>query len=649
MNRFLGVNAAVVAATIALLWLVPPVGFVAAMVLLVVLPPWGHSLSERFVVSAVVLLGLVAVAFPRAGSTPVTQTSARLALAALLVAVLALRLIPKLRDVPIPRPSLSDGIVGLLAVVSSWWLMAAFVGRNSYELVSGLFFSGWDNQGHFTTFANTYEVGSTTWPTIDGSVAWNQWYPSLHTTTWSLAQLAAQGTNTLLDRPGLLWPYIQWNSITFALCLAALAWVAGDLAARLGGRARERWARPLAAGAFAVFALIGSPAFLYNRGFTNFMMGVTIVVTVAYLSARSWRSAQSLGWFLVPLGGLAVIGLWTPLALGIVPSAAIVAIALLKRHRWWGVAWILGSVVLAAFMALTQTAAILGVEPGTSASDLTADLGAVGTGMSPFNLGLALVSPLVVALLAALLIRQHRWPLAIAVLGPVLGAGIIVLIFVSGADTAGVSRLQSYYVLKPLNAMLIAVAPIVAAVASVAVVRALAGLDRATRVITVLMGAAVTVGLFGYVGAFTSFDAGFSAAPGVQAGADRMQGVNDPLVGMAIIRGRDAAVPYPDYTTMLWDGAGTLPNLWVSSLSGVMSKQQNTFYRHLPRFPYDDKTAEYVTLALNLDAKLRVAVLWFREPSKELLDLYVQQRGDDRVKLVKVPMPPSPLCPECVL
>jgi hypothetical protein len=108
-------------------------------------------------------------------------------------------------------------------------------------------------------------------------------------------------------------------------------------------------------------------------------------------------------------------------------------------------------------------------------------------------------------------------------------------------------------------------------------------------------------------------------------------------------------VPYPDYTTMLWDGAGTLPNLWVSSLSGVMSKQQNTFYRNLPRFPYDAKTAEYVNLALNLDAKLRVAVLWFREPSKELLDLYVQQRGDDRVKLVKVPMPSSLLCPECSL
>ena len=36
---------------------------------------------------------------------------------------------------------------------------------------------GWDNSAHFTTFANTYVVGSTTWPTTDGSIAWNveQW------------------------------------------------------------------------------------------------------------------------------------------------------------------------------------------------------------------------------------------------------------------------------------------------------------------------------------------------------------------------------------------------------------------------------------------------------------------------------------------
>jgi hypothetical protein len=649
MKSVLGVGTVATAVVVVLVWLFPPVGFVAAMVLLVLLPPWGASLAERAVISGVVLLGLAAVVFPRAGATPVTSASARLALCLLLVGVLLLRLVPSWRAVPIPRPTPSDGIVGVLAAASALWFMSAYFGRNAYETVSGLFFSGWDNQGHFTTFANTYEVGSTTWPTVDGSMAWNQWYPSLHTTVWALAELATRGPAGLVDRTDLLWPFVQWSAIAFALCLAGLAWVAGDLAARFGGRRRSAWTRPLAAGAFAVFALLGSPAYLYNRGFTNFMMGVTVVVVVAYLSARSWRSARTLGWFLVPLGGLAVIGLWTPLALGIVPSAVVVAVALLKRNRWMGVAWLVASAALAGYLALTQTAAILGVEPGTSAADLTTDLGAVGTGMSPFNLSVALMSPVIAGLFAALLVRGGRTPLAVAIVGPILGAGIVALVFVAGSDSAHVGRLQSYYVLKPMNAMLLAVAPLIAALISVALSRAIVGVPRATAVISVALGACMVVSMFGYAGVLTQLDTGFLAAPGVQAGADRTRGVNDPLVGEAIVRATAAAVPYPEYTTLLWDGAGTLPNLWVSSLSTVMSKHQNAFYRNLPQFPYDEKTSEYVSLSLNLDATLRVAVLWFRGPSGELLDLYVRNRGDDRVKLVKVPMRSTPLCPECAL
>lgn len=648
MSRPVIAMAIATAASIAALWIYAPVGFVAAMVILVVVPPWGRSLSERAVISGLIVAGTVAVLFPRAGSMPVTPTSARLTLSALLVLAVALRLVPRLREVPIPRPTWTDGIVGALAVVSAWWLMAAYVGRTAVEIVSGLYFSGWDNQGHFTTFANTYEVGSTTWPTVDGSIAWNQWYPSLHTTIWSLAEMALRGGAEQLNRPGLLWPYVLWNAVTFALCLAALAWMAGDLGARVGGRSRERFVRPLAAGAVAVFGLLGSPAFLYNLGFTNFMMGVTVMTVVAYLSTRSWRSARMLGWFLVPLGALTIIGLWTPLVIGIVPSAVVVAIALF-RHRWWmGAAWVAAAVVGGAVMAVTQSQAILGVDPGQSTGDFTTSLGAVGAGMAPFNVGAALMAPVVAIAFAALMISRRRWPVPIGLLGPVLGACLIAVVFVFAADAAGVGRLQSYYVLKSLDAALIAASPLIAAAVAVVLVRALRGVARVTAVIATVLGAAIVVGMFGYAGALpTSTDTGFFAAPGIQAGADRMQGINDPLVGEAIIRARDAALPYPDYTTLLWDGSGTLPNLWVASLSTVMSKKQQAFYRGLPSFPYDDRTAEYVNLALNLDGSLRVVVLWFRPPSGDLLTVFAQNREDGRVKQVKVPMPASPLCPEC--
>lgn len=649
-RRPLAVLGAVTAVVVATIWLVPPVGFVAAAALLVVVPPWGRRLAERAVISLVVVAGLVALVFPRAGSTPVTQTSARLALSALVVAVLLLRFVPRLRRVPIPRPTIADGLVLLLGVVAAFWLMSAYIGRDSYQLVSGLYFSGWDNQGHFTTFANTYKVGSTTWPTVDGGVAWNQWYPSLHTTIWALAELASRSTGALLDRPGLLWPYVQWNAVTFAGCLAVLGWVAGDLATRIGGVRVARWSGPLAVVTFAAFGLLGSPAYLYNLGFTNFVMGVTIVVAVSYLASRSWRSARTLGWFLVPLGVLAVVGLWTPLALGLAPAGVVVAIALL-RYRWWlGAGWLVAAVVAGLVMALTQMSAILGVEPGQSAADFATSLGAVGAGMAPFNLGAGLAAPVVAVLAAVVLVRIGRWGLAVAVLGPVLGAGVLAIVFAAGADSAKVGRLESYYVLKSIDAMLLAVAPLIAALAAVVLVRALAGLDRATALFGLATAGVVVVGSFGYV--FVRPDrvsTDFAAAPGVQAGWDRMQGIDDWLVGSAIIRGRDAAVPYPGYTTLLWDGAGTLPNLWVSSLSGVMSKEQNTFYKGLPAFPYDAKTAQYISLALNLDSAMRVAVLWFREPSGQLLDEYVTERGDGRVVLVRVPMPPSPLCEECSL
>jgi hypothetical protein len=646
VTRQTTVLAVTVAVAAVLLWVLPPAGLVVAVALLAVVPPWGRSLTERAVISGIVLLGVVAVVIPRAGVTPVTSTTARLLLVGLLVAGLALRFVPRLRDSGVPRPTLSDAIVGALTVASAWWLMAAYVGRSAYELVSGLFFTGWDNQGHFTTFANTYVEQSTTWPTVDGSTAWNQWYPSLQTTVMALAEQAWRVVDAPLDRPGLLWPYVQWNAILFALSLAALAWVSGDLAARLGGRDRERWTRPLAVAGFAAFALLGSPALLYNSGFTNFVIGVVVVVVAAYLGARSWRSGRTLGWFIVPLAAVAVIGLWTPLALGLVPTGLIVAIALFRHRRWMGVTWLAVTIAAAVGLGLTQLQAILGTDPEQSSADISKTFGSVEVGMSAFNAGMALAAPLIVVLLAILLLRERNWPLAVAVSGPVLGAALISLAFMVVTDSAGISRLQSYYVLKPMNAVLLSVAPIVAAMVAVGIARALKGLPTMTAALSVALAAVVVIPLFGYAGALPPAGTeGLRAAPGVQAGAARADGVAKPLIGEVIIRARDAAEPFPDDGTLLWDGAGTLPNLWVASLHGTLSRDQQTFYLGLPAVPYDAKTLSYVDFTLNSHPEMRLAVLWFVPGSQELLEGWAADTS--RVTLVQVPMPANGACPEC--
>ena len=217
INRSLATYAIAAAAVIATVWVIPPVGVVAALIALAVIPPWGRGLIERAAISTIVILGIISLVFPREGATPVTPESARLTLTALLVAAVALRLIPKLRHVPLPRIGISDMAIIAAAIIGWIWLTSAYWNAEPEQMISGLFFSGWDNQGHLLPFANTYMQQSTTWTTIDGTIAWNQWYPALHSTIWALGELAVNGAGAA--RVELLWPYVTWNAFIFVASL----------------------------------------------------------------------------------------------------------------------------------------------------------------------------------------------------------------------------------------------------------------------------------------------------------------------------------------------------------------------------------------------------------------------------------------------
>jgi hypothetical protein len=273
----------------------------------------------------------------------------------------------------------------------------------------------------------------------------------------------------------------------------------------------------------------------------------------------------------------------------------------------------------------------------------------VGIGMTAFNIGAAITFPLIALAVAIPLIRERMAPLSFAILGPAAGLTIFLIAAINATNIAGISLLQSYYVLKTLNAMLLMTAPLIAALMATVIVIAVKSVGRVMAVTGSIVAALLGFAAFGYVGATPNqWNEGFSAAPGINALMARGSAVGDPLVGEAIVNAAIAAEPYPDLTTLLWDGAGTLPNLWVSSLTTVMSKDANTFYRNLPAFPYDDNTIEAVNLALNVDGELNLAVLWFRDVSGKQLERLEQMRPD-RVTLVQVPMRESPLCQECPL
>ena len=134
------------------------------------------------------------------------------------------------------------------------------------------------------------------------------------------------------------------------------------------------------------------------------------------------------------------------------------------------------------------------------------------------------------------------------------------------------------------NAMLLAVAPLVAALVAVALVAGPPRRACASRPgLSVALAAVVVVALFGYAGALPAGRGRGAPRCPRRPGGRRPHATawQDPLIGEAIIRG-PATPPcrIPTTTTLLWDGAGTLPNLWVASLHGALSKTQQTL---LPR------------------------------------------------------------------
>lgn len=654
MARSLGVQLGVQRSELALggitviaigaLWLLPPAGFVLAAVLFALLPPWGKSISERAIISVVLIAGVVALTIPRGSEIPVTATSARIGLVSLLLIAFILRSIPKLKKyAAIPKPRAIDFAIAALTGVIALWLMSAYRGVGPYGIVSGLFFTGWDNQGHFVPFANTYEVGKTAWPTLDGSIAWNQWYPSLHTTLWALVTDATHAVK--LDRIQLLAPYVQHMAVSFALCMGTLAWIAQDLSKRLakaltpGKEVVDKVAPLVAIALFALFALLGSPASLFNAGFTNFAMAVTITAATAYLSSRSLQDARRIGWLLVPLGALAVIGLWTPLVLGIAPAGVVVLLALSKKTKWVGIAWAVATVLLISGTTYLQTKAIVNVS-GKDAGGFTQDLGAVNSGMVEFNMVAAITAPIILALVAAYLVKRRQVTTAIAAAGTTIAILPFLAITIFGAVQAGKGWFESYYVLKTLDAMLLFAAPAYAALLAIALVFVITVVTK-TKIQTVVLSGAVAAVVIVVV--WVS-----SGAPGIQAGQKRIESVNNSLVGEAIVNSAEAAKPYATSMPMMWDGAGNLPNLWLASLSGVMSKDQQTFYLSLPAFPYEAQAQQYVFDYLASRPNVDLAMMWFRSISGQHLQ-ELENQLPNQVTLVRVPMRSSLLCQECSL
>ncbi|HCV33532.1 MAG TPA: hypothetical protein DGF10_02600 [Acidimicrobiaceae bacterium] len=619
---------------ITMLWVAPVVGAVLFAVAVATVPPWGRTFAERAIVSTIVVVGATAVLFPRAGSTPVNDISVRVFLTIVMVVLVALNFLPTARRMPFPRPRVVDGLL-LILVVTLWLLLVTpfIVGTNA-DVISGLYFAGWDNHGHYTTFANTYMSESTTWPTTDGSVAWNQWYPSLHSTLWALGTFLVSGAG--LGRVGLLIPYVQWSAATFVMSIGALAWVATDIAERWVKRVARRramWASGVAFGVFAAWVFLGSPQFLFNAGFTNFVMGAALMGTASYLAVRSPRGARTLGWFIVPLAAVATIGLWTPLVVGLVPAGVIVAVAMIRHRVTVGVIWLVATVGIVLFVSARQLGDVLSAGGQEDAAEFARNIGEVAVGMAPFNVTAAIVAPITAVAIAVLVHVPWttRWGLA----GPSVATATVALVFVPGAVAAGVWWLDSYYVQKALNAALLVTAPIIAAAVGVGLILALRWMSSRQAVAVTLVVGLVGLSTLGLAGTRQEEPLrGLPQFPGFEAIGQRYEGRQAQWLGELIVAGVDATEGLPEFAPVLWEGPGTLSNLWTGSIHGTLSRTQQVFYLSLPQPPEGEDAAAWAKEALSAFPRLRIAFVPPTEESAEFLRLRFGSADPRRVVVV---------------
>ena len=629
-------------ATIALifLWTAPRAGFVMVAVALMVLPPWGRSYAQRAVISGLVLVGVIAVAFPRAGSLPIDQLSASVFFGGLLAVAMALRLIPNLRAWPMPRVSGIDVVVVVFTAVIAAVPVRTFLASTSEQAISSLFHTGWDNQGHLVPFLNTVMAGSSQWVSADGSDPWNQSYPAVHTHLWSLAQVVV-GSQTP-DRISLVIPYAVWVALSFAAAMGVLMWVSGDLARRLAGNFdlphnQVNTAGILSALGVGFFGVFGSVQFLYSAGFTNFVMAVSVVAGASYLTARD---PVRLGWFVLPFGAWATAGLWTPLTLGLVPAGLVVAYLLIRIRAWLGIVWLLAVSGVGVMTLLSQANALLGVSSVDSVRGFTETVGAVGVGMTGFNLTLGMAAPIISVFMAIVIWNRSSKVLAALLPIPLLASAALALLFATGADSVETSRLTSYYVLKSLNAGYLLFIPLLIAAAALAVAVLVARLNRLHAALVTISVFVVGVSTFGFIGFNANqLSVNINKAPGISVAQEREQWIQHPYMGIQIANSARAAQTQADFTPVVWQGIGTLENLWVLTLTNVVSNDQSKFYLDLPQTPYTQTTLAQISEYIYANPASRVQLLWRTPEAGAELQQWAAPFPAERITTTEVVIP----------
>ena len=477
----------VLAGTALLLWVWPPAGVVASVLVCGCLAPWGRSLGERAIISTVMSTGVVAIVF--AGMTATGMTLAplgwRVVVTGCVVLIAACVRLP--RSAPVwPEVGVGD-LLGLGVGAVLFAMMALPYTTASVSQTSGALLTWWDHSSFLPMFSQVMHSGDWNFSGLGDDLMFDQ-YPMLHLSLWSVGEwVSGAGRSTAgLD---LVRPYVAWFALTTALCGALLVWTAG-LAARALTQgdevgARRRTTVTFAAALVGIWCVLGSLTSMADFAFTNFLLAGSLCVSAVVVSVRNRAAMSRIGWFVMPLAVVSTAYLYPPLAGGTAVAAIVVLVAVF-RHRPAHVVLMVavGLICLAATLPSLRflTQPFEGRSPGS-----------IGGGIPPFELWPVLVVAPVVVVLLVRSRSAFGGATVLGLLAPIVVSAGVAVLFARQALVSGTPLDRSYYTLKIVYALMLVTIPIAAAFASRGVVRRISdtALERPRRLVPLLVGGGV--------------------------------------------------------------------------------------------------------------------------------------------------------------
>ena len=557
------------------LWLLPPIGMVLTAGFGVVLAPWGRRLGERVILSVLAASALVAAIFVAMTATGwiLPPLGWRALLTALLLAEIAALFTRRSAPVwPVVRGDDAAGLVAGTLFLLIYYGVYAFA--NTEHTLNGLL-AWWahgevphDHSSHLPMFHQVMAAQSWDFSALSPDLLFTV-YPMLHVSLWSVGEWAA-GVDPLTPGLDLVRPYAAWTGLTAALAAAVLAWSAGLATRAFAGKRTDRsivaLAAVLAAATTGLWCLLGSMGSMVDFAAGGYLAAAALTIGAVTVSVRSRAALRRIGWFALPLAGLSVAYVYPTLAAGLVLPGLVVVLALARWRR----------LMLIGFIALTVACGAVAWPALRAVTDSTkpGPWGTLTGGLPAFEYWPAVVLTALVLITVTLRWRIPGRLVSVGMVGPLLAAAGMALMFGVESERNGLAFGNSYYTNKMVYSLLLAVVPLATALAAGWAAQRMPAVGSQRRTIGIVLAAVVIFVAVAEVSTLTArpgVGGGTLALPaGIAALQARSDAVTrDPVVGDVVVAA--ARNPSADgFTTVTWIPVDR-------SVTGIRSEYVNMF------------------------------------------------------------------------